>query len=147
MMSLTLKQKREWAYDLFLRGELSQKEIAEKVGTSATTLSSWVKKFGWEADRKSRLVTKSKQLTRLYNQLDALNTKILNRQKDEQYASSSEADSMSKITASIKNLEKDIHVGVVCDVFEDFMNWLRTIDLEKAKEFIKYQDSYVKTIL
>ena len=45
---LTIAQKKEYAGVLYLKDNLTQQEIAEKVGVSRQTLSKWIKAEKWE---------------------------------------------------------------------------------------------------
>ena len=140
---LSIKQKKEWANLLFIRErQMTQKAIAEKVGVSEKTLSKWVRDEQWETLRKSLLVTKEEQLRRLYNQIDSLTVQI--EQRPESWATSKEADTLSKITTSIRNLETETSISEVFEVGKKFITWLQLNDLEKAKEIVDYYDGFIK---
>ena len=48
MAELSNSQKKEWAQTLYLRENLTQAEIAERVGVSRVTISNWIKAGKWE---------------------------------------------------------------------------------------------------
>lgn len=48
MADLTSQQKKEWAGMLYLKDNLTQQEIAEKVGVSRQTIARWAKEDKWE---------------------------------------------------------------------------------------------------
>jgi len=76
--TLTNSEKKEYAKLLFTRESLTQKEIAQRVGTSENTISNWVNAGKWETLRRSLMVTKDEQLSQLYRQLELLNIDIEN---------------------------------------------------------------------
>ena len=145
---MTNEQKKELARVLFFQTSLSQAEIGERVGVRQATISAWVTKEDWMRVRKSILATRQKELGRLYDQLEALNNKISSREPGERHANNKEADIMTKLTASIRQLETETSLATVIDVFTKFNEYIRKLDgLEAAKQMFTYQDSFVKSLM
>lgn len=48
MTELTNKQKKDWARMLYTKENLTQAEIAERVGVSRPTVNGWINKENWE---------------------------------------------------------------------------------------------------
>ena len=65
MAELSNKQKKEWAGMLYLKENLTQQEIADKVGVSRITVNKWVKTEMWE-QRKACLLYTSFNLNRFH---------------------------------------------------------------------------------
>jgi transcriptional regulator with XRE-family HTH domain len=149
MAQLTNKQKKEWAKSEFLRGDLSQKEIAEKVGVSTVTMNKWVNdpEDNWDRLRKSMLITREAQLTRLYMQLDELNSSIMSKPQGKRFADSKEADTISKLAGAIKTLETEASISDVVEVSKRFLNWLRKLAPHKAKEVAAMFNDFIKDLL
>lgn len=147
MAGLTNKQKKEWAYTEYVVNNLSQKEVAEKVGTSTVTMSKWVREGNWDELRRQMLVTREKQLTRLYAQFDELTRVIEKRPEGERYANSKEADTLNKLTSSIRSLETDASVADVVEVSKRLLNWLRKHNSTKAMEVSAIFNDFIKSIL
>lgn len=145
MAGLTLKQKRDWALLLYTKENLSQKEIATKVGVSEVTISRWKDKYKWEELKVSITITKEEQLKNLYRQIAELNNAIASREKGSRFASSKEADSITKLANAIDKLESDIGLADIISTFRNFLSWLRKFDLPKAQELTPLFDSYIKT--
>lgn len=137
-------QKKELAKLLFINERLTQKEICNRVDVSEKTLSKWVNADDWKRLRQSLIVTKEEQLRRIYEQIDELNVSISQREEGKRYANSKDADTLSKLTASAKNLESEASVSDIISVSKKFLNWLRPVDLDKAKDFSNYIDSFIK---
>ena len=142
--SRTSQEKKDLAKILFTRNNLSQKEIAERVGVTEKTVGKWVKDELWDNLRKSLLVTKDEQLHFFYDQLDSLNKAITARPEGKRYADSKEADVFSKLTCAIKNLEVETGVDQIIDVAKSFINWVREDDLDTAKQVTKLFDVFIK---
>jgi transcriptional regulator with XRE-family HTH domain len=141
--------KKEHAKLLFTQEKLSQKEIAEKVNVSEQTITKWVNTNNgeWKRLRQSLIVTKKEQLSRIYEQIDEITQEIRKREEGKRYVNSKEADILVKLTAAAKNLETEASVSVVIEVAMKFLDYIRPIDLEKAKEISGYFDSYIKDLL
>lgn len=138
---LTNKQKKEWAELLFLRGDITQKDIAAKVGCAEKTISDWAAKGNWDNLRKSMLTTKTEILRNLYNVLDKIGNKI---KKDDSIGDSKIADMYVKYTAAIKNLETETSTAQIFEVGRMFVNWLQGIDPQFALLVLNHLDSFIK---
>lgn len=144
MADLTREQKKELARLLYTRGDLTQKEIAEKVGISEVTMSKWVTAGSWEALKVSITATREEQLRRLYLQLSEYNTAIEQREQGKRFPSSKEADAMNKIASTIEKLERETGAVDILNVSKKMLDWLRKFDLPKAQEFSAYFDAFLK---
>lgn len=147
MAGLTNKQKKEWAYTEYVISNLSQKEVATKVGVSAVTISKWVKESNWDDLRRQMLVTREKQLGRLYAQFDELTRAIEQKPQGERYANSKEADTLNKLTGAIRSLETEASVADIVEVSKRLLNWLRPLNATKAIEISGIFDDFIKHTL
>ena len=147
MPDLSINQKKEWAQQLYCEGSMKQNAIAYKVGVSEKTITSWVNKGNWEGLRKSLLISKQEQLSHMYEQLSEINAAIRNKNPGERYANTKEADIMSKITASIEQLEEETNITDVFEVGKRFITFMQQHDFEKSKELVDYFDAFIKHCL
>ncbi|HNX65624.1 MAG TPA: DDE transposase family protein [Bacteroidales bacterium] len=141
-MSVSNKEKREWAKLLFIAENLPQNVIADKIGVSKVSVNKWAKQDKWEEQKASFTVTREQQLQRLYMQIANLNKAISER--DQKYPTPSEADSINKMASAIDKMERESSLADIISVSQRFLNWLRLLDLEKAKEFSGYLDAFIK---
>jgi transcriptional regulator with XRE-family HTH domain len=137
-------QRKEWAYLLFVKEEMTQKEIAGKVGVSEQTISKWVTVGEWDTMRVNILQSKKEQLMRYYRMLDKM-YKILD--DENRVATKDEINIISKINRSIKELETNTSIRMFVDVFRQYFEWLRATDLSEAQRQIPYADTFIKTRL
>lgn len=147
MAELSITQKKEWAKLLFTKENLTQGEIAERVGVSRITINKWINTDNWELLKVSITITREEQLKSLYRQLAELNTAISDRPKGERFPNASEADTISKLANAIKKMETDVGLSDITSVFGDFLKWLRTFDSEQAKLICPVMDAFVKSKL
>ena len=144
MPKLNRKQKKEWAEILFLKTAFTQREIAAKVDVAEKTLSAWVNDSGWKEKKSRLIITRAEELNRIYEQLSHLNDHIMSRDEKERFANNKEADIISKLTSAARNLETQVSIANIVDVFQDFTDWLRMVDITKAQEIIDWMDGYIK---
>ncbi len=136
-------QKRDLAKLLFIHETLTQKEIAARIGVSEVTASKWAKADNWDQLRVSITITKEEQLKNLYRQLSEIN-KAISERDDRKYATTAEADTISKLANAIDKMETDIGVSDIISVGKKFITWMRKFDLKKAQEFTPLFDAFIK---
>lgn len=137
--------ERELARVLYVSQRVTIKELSDRGYGTEKTIAKWRDEDMWDDERKSLLTTKSNQITRLYNQLDALTGKIMER---DNIPTASEADTMSKITTAIERLETETSLGENVEVLSKFLNFVRdTGDLEAAKLLTRFADEFINSKL
>nr|DAO84624.1 MAG TPA: Helix-turn-helix of DDE superfamily endonuclease [Caudoviricetes sp.] len=144
MADLTNAQKKEWAKTLYLRENLTQQEIAERVGVSRVTVSNWVRAGKWEEQKAGLTLTRQEQVANLYRQVAEINRVISTRAEGERFPNSKEADILGKLSAAIRNMEQEVGIADIISVLIGFIEWLRPLDLDKAKELTRLADAYIK---
>ncbi len=144
--SLTNAQKKEWAKSLFLHENITQKEISERVGVSSVTVNKWVKGENWDGMKVSLTITREEQLKNLYNQLKEIN-KAISERTERKYATAAEADTISKLANAIEKMESDIGIAEMIGTLKKLTEWIRKVDLEKAKELLPLFDAFINANL
>ncbi len=144
MTDLTNAQKKEWAKTLYLRENLTQQEIADRVGVSRVTVSNWVRSGKWEEQKAGLTLTRQEQVANLYRQVAEINRSISARAEGERFPNSKEADILGKLSAAIRNMEQEMAIADIISALTGFIEWLRPLDLDKAKELTRLADAYIK---
>ncbi|HBG39914.1 MAG TPA: DDE transposase family protein [Porphyromonadaceae bacterium] len=144
MADLTAKQKKDWARTLYLKENLTQQEISDRVGVSRQTVIRWMQKEKWEDLKTSFTLTREEQIRMLYRQVAEINKTISEKPEGERFATSKEADIIGKLAAAIDKMETDVGIKDMCEVGAKFKEWLRVFDLNKAKEFVVLFDAFVE---
>lgn len=147
MAELTNQQKKDWAKTLYLRENLTQQEIADRVGVSRVSVSNWIRTGKWEEQRTALTLTREEQVRALYRQVAAINKAIEERPEGERFATTTEADIIGKLSKSIKQMETEVGIADIVSVSTKFIEFLRPIDLEKAKEVTRLVDAFIKSVL
>ena len=147
MAELTSRQKKDFAKSIYLGEDLTQEEIAERVGVKRQTVSRWIKEGNWERHKVSITITREEQLKNLYLQLSELNAAIAKKPEGERFANAAESDTCSKISNAIKKMETDGGLADILSVFKSFVKWLRSYDISRSKEIVPLLDAYIKSKL
>jgi transcriptional regulator with XRE-family HTH domain len=138
------EQKREFARMLFLHESLTQKEIAARVGVSEVTISKWSNQDNWESYKVSVTMSKEEQLKNLYRQISEINKAINAKEVGKRFASTAEADTISKLSVAIEKMESDVGIADMVSVSKKFLTFIRKFDLAKAQEIAPLFDAFVK---
>lgn len=141
--NLTSPQKKEWAKLLFLKENLTQQEIADRVGVSRVTINKWAK--DWEGLKLNLLQTREERIVSTLQQLDELDRTIAGRDAGKRYPTSAEADIRRKLTADLEALEQDASVRDIYNVSRGLFDFIKAVDYKKAKELAVWVDSYIKS--
>jgi transcriptional regulator with XRE-family HTH domain len=145
MTDLTSTKKKEWAKMLYLKENLSQAEIADRVGITRQSLNRWIKTEKWEEFRTGITLTREEQLKCLYRQIAEMNKVISSRETGARFAMPAEAEVIRKLAEAIKKMETDIGIADIIDVGRRFIEWIRAaVSLDKAKEIILLYDGFQK---
>ena len=136
--------KRDIARSLYVNGSYTQEEIAQKVGVTRQTVSRWIATDSWDDQKAALTITPQQILAGLNRQIVEINNKISTREDGERFATVAEADTLAKLASAIKKIESDAGIADIVDVGIRFTNWLRELDLEKAKEFNELLDAFIK---
>lgn len=147
MAELTAQQKKDYARTLYLKDNLTQQEIAEKVGVSRQTIIRWAAAEKWEEMKVGMTLGREQQIANLHRQVMELNNLIISRPDGKRFATSAEADTLGKLAAAIKKMETEVGITDLVNVGMRFIEWIRPIDLDKAKEVTVLWDKFIKDSL
>jgi len=147
LMANTLKndQKKSIARELYLHGDFTFEEIAEKVCVTRQTVSKWSHEGDWPSIKAGITVGKEKILKHLYMHVQSINDDILS--SEERTPTPAQADILVKLSASIAKLEQESGIREYVSAGIAFLTWLRQTAPGKALEYCNYWDSFIKSKL
>lgn len=144
MSGISKQQQKEYARTLYMRENLTQAEIAERVGVSRQTIIRWCDAERWDDLKAYGTMSSEQQICNLYRQIMEINDKILGREQGERYANAKEADAIVKLTTAINKLQTEAGIHEIVNVGAQFIDFVRAIDLDKAKEFASLFSAFIK---
>ena len=98
----------------------------------------------WEKLKVGITLGREQQIANLHRQVMELNNLILSRPEGERFANPAEADTLGKLAAAIKKMETEVGIADLVNVGMRFIEWIRPIDLDKAKEITVLWDKFIK---
>lgn len=145
MPELSRAKKKELAKQIYLRDNLSQKEIAEMVEVSTKTLCKWVNDEKWDTEKSAYTITREQQIQRIYGHISAINQAISDREPPQNVPDAKEADTLNKLAAAIKKLENEVGIAEIIGVSMKVCNFLRAKgQVEQAKRAAEWFNAYIK---
>ena len=145
MPELSRAKRRELAKQLYLRDNLTLKEIADMVDVSQKSLSKWVNEEKWDAEKSAYTITREQQIQRLYAHISTINQNISQREAGQNVPNAKEADTLNKLATAIKKLENEVSISEVIGVCMKICNFLRTKGkTDTAKEVAAWFNAYIK---
>lgn len=144
---LNIQNKKDIARQLYVKGDMTQIVIAEKVGVSKVTINKWIKGENWDKEKISLASTRQEQLGKLYKQLAAINEAIEKRPEGQRYATPAEADTIGKLSKSVEKFEKETSMKDTITVITEILDWLRPQNLKQSQELSNILDLYIKSKL
>ena len=137
---MTKAEKKQLAYNLFIKSALNRKEIARQVGITEVTLRRWIEDNEWQKLKDAQEITRPKLLQEAYNQLAAVN-KVINEQMN-----GVPNKEMSDVKSSIrKEIEifslRPIHKYV--EVFEEYIAFLSKHYPNQINEFTQTSQEFI----
>lgn len=145
MSELSRNKKHELAKQIYLRDNLSIKEIADMVDVSPKSLGKWIKDERWQAEKSALTITREQQIQRLYAHIAAINEAVSNRAPGENIPNAKEADTLNKLATAIKKLENEVGVSETIGVCMKLCQFLRAKgEADKAKTAAEWFNAYIK---
>lgn len=138
---MTIAERKEYAKLLFLKENLTQKDIAKRTGVSAVSINKWVKE--WEHLKLNLMQTREERFVSTLIQLSKLDEEIAIIG----YPDSKQADIRRKLTADLEALEREASIRDIVEVQKQQLTWLKSVNPEKANEFAHIFNDFTKYAL
>lgn len=144
MASITNDKKKALAKDIYTLGRFTFEEVAEKVGSTRQTISKWCKEGQWDELKAGMTVSREQILQGMYAQVHEINKSIQANEEGARYATPAQADTLAKLSAAIRKMENDTGISDLVSAGIRFSEWLRPVNMEKAREFVQLWDAFLK---
>lgn len=136
-------EKKDLARSLYIKSDMTRKEIAQQVGTTEKTLRKWIDDDGWDKMKDSLQITRPQLLQDAYAQLNAINRYI--EEKLQGIPTKDLSDAKGVIRKEIETFsEQPIHKYI--EVFEDFIGYLSKTTPSKVAEFAALSQEFINQL-
>jgi DNA-binding XRE family transcriptional regulator len=144
-LPIMIEDKKSHARGLYFQTQLSQQEIADRVGVNRKTLYLWINEEKWQEARLAAAQSPTILLHQYYQQLININEFIAAR-TDSPFPTPKEADVIRKLSSVIKQLSTKVNLGTMVEVFNLFTDdFLRQgYSQQEAIAVRKYMDDFLK---
>nr|DAU16168.1 MAG TPA: Protein of unknown function (DUF1804) [Caudoviricetes sp.] len=139
--------RREMAQRLYVEGEYTQEEVATIIGVTRQTIVRWSKEHHWQELKVATSVSPERQIRQLRQQIDNINEAVLARPPADRWATTAESDSINKLAAAIKKLQKDVGIEDIVSVGMGMTSWMRSSDPERAKDLSNLFNAYIQYVM
>lgn len=129
---------------LYLKGGLTQAEIAERSGLSRQTISASIKKEKWDILKAETAMTDGEMLQEVRQQINEVKQEINSRPPDKRKYTPADLDGLRKLYKTMKELRGEATVADMISFGEKFIAYVRPIDLEFTKRFTDLYDAFIK---
>ena len=139
-------EKTELAKSLYFKTNKSQKEICKIVGWSQNTFTRIKTKEHWDEQKAASILTNDQVISQLRIQAKKITD---NADKDGQrILTTSEVDSIAKLSSSIDKLSTKINISAIIDSGILFIDWINlTYGQSEAIEISNLFDQFIKSRL
>lgn len=147
-MASNLKlKKKELAQILYVQEKKTQEEISELLGVAQATISKWAKADRWTELRSGVSIAKEQQIMNIYHQIGQINDDIMTRPEGQRKPTMAEAKIIADLALAVNKMESEIGIAEIVSCGMKFCDFMRSMDVEKAKEVNGYWDSFLRSML
>lgn len=137
------KDLEEEAYGLYMNTDLTQAQIAQRVGINQKTMSEWVRKGDWAVQKAANNVTRKKVIVGYLMQLQKLR-EVIDARPEHPYPTASEADTITKITKAIKSLERGLTLSDYITALEELTKFGMKINDKAMREAMPILKEFIQ---
>jgi transcriptional regulator with XRE-family HTH domain len=134
---------KKHAFALFMDTNLTQKEIAERVGVTEKTITQWKQAEDWEIQRSAMNITPKRMIAGYLIQLDRLRKHIEEREENP-WPDASESDRIHKVAKAMKMLQKDLTLTDYINSFEQLYKFINVSDSKLANAMLQFQNEFIR---
>lgn len=132
--------RKHLAKVLFVDSNKSQKEVAERLGISASQVNRWVMAENWHVLKTANRVTSKQIALDLQKRIFEISQAVEN---DKRIITMQETDQISKLNACIRDLDKSADLPTYLQAFEEFLDFIRKHDEELFKTLPDFVYSFL----
>jgi len=136
------KGRKQQAKELYYQTELTKTEIANTLGISRQVLHYWIKVHNWEKLKESAAVLPSLLAQKCYHIIGHLTDNYLDEMRTHKPVTLTEAETLYKLTLTIRKLKAHSTMCETMEVFKDFHERLARHDKKLSKSLTRHIEHY-----
>ncbi len=138
------KEKLTQARDLFFNTTLTQKQIADLIGTSQKTVSNYITRNNWKLLKKRQCQMPIVHIQYLNDELLEINRMIAARPEGQRYPTPQEAETRRKICYTLNAMREHRSAGAHAETFMNLMSYTARQNMEDAKVVSQYAYAFMQ---
>lgn len=143
-----MTEKESDAFEVYMTGQFSQKEIAKFFGVTEPTVSKWAKIGKWEEERSKRFSSQREIERRAWKAID-YTMRVMERHIDDNDEKGTFVPIDAKITDSLSRVLKavkprDIKLINVINLCNELLEYLRRTNIDLAKAMIEAIQGFIE---
>lgn len=136
--------KQNQARNLYFQTKLTQAQIAELLGISQKTVSTYVNENKWNLLKQRAEQAPALMLEQMNSELQELNEAIAARPLGQRFPTKEEAEIRRKTLHSINLINSRQSAGYYSQVFMNFISWVYKQNVKDAQLLTRYADRFLK---
>ncbi len=136
------KGKKQQAKELYYQSDLTKTEIAATLGISRRALHYWIKVHNWDKLKESAAVLPALLAQKCYHIIGHLTDHYLDEYRARKPVTITEAETLYKLTLTIRKLKQHCTMSEAMEVFKDFNERLAKHDKKLSKSLSGYMEQY-----
>jgi predicted transcriptional regulator len=141
-MAREKEKEKAVARELFVNTDLTQKDIAEKLEVSPTTVVKWASEGKWDDLKLAKQTTHTETIVILRHMLKSLVEK--NKTKlEEDTLTPGDMDMQTKLVSQIDDLENKIGISTIIEVLDGFFSFIPKSEKDFRKTLAEYQTKFL----
>ncbi|MBX2904708.1 MAG: hypothetical protein KF744_01630 [Taibaiella sp.] len=137
-------EKQNQARNLYFQTKLTQAQIAELLGISQKTVSTYVNEHKWNLLKQRAEQAPALMLEQMNSELQELNEAIAARPLGQRFPTKEEAEIRRKTLYSINLINSRQSAGYYSQVFMNFISWVYKQNVKDAQTLTRYADKFLK---
>lgn len=135
---------KDQARNLYFQTGLTQTQIAELVGVSQKTISTWMNDGKWKTLKQTIERAPAVMVEHMISELAEINKNIAAREPGKRFPTSQEVDIRRKILASVAMMQEHQSKSANAEVITNFIHYVRKRSDKDVKLIIPYADKYLQ---
>ncbi len=135
--------EKELAKIKYIYRGMSPTEIAADLGVSRQSVHNWIRAGKWDDLKAEMAMTPEEEIKEIRALINAKLDDIRNRPDGKEKRSAGDLDGLRKLYKSLKEAKGGASIADMISFGERFVSYMRPLDPDFTKRFVKYYDAFI----